>query len=180
MKVRDCGKYLGFVIGPGAADQDWERVMPFFSEMSRKICSLSLPKKASIMLYHMLALSKTQFIAQLRKPNKDAIKQELVAVKRLIGGPNNWVTPADLRMLCNELEIPFAVKSLEIMSQAAMLRTGLVTAVGWKQTHAQVVMDLDADECFLSHSLRYWIPKTSSFLLDEAISGFNEGEWNRE
>jgi hypothetical protein len=104
--IESFGRYLGFTIGPGAHNQDWQRVMPQLVEMTSKIYSLALPKKTAVMLYHMFALSKTQFIAQLRIPTLEALKAERAAVKKIIGGANNWVSPSDFRAICSALSYP--------------------------------------------------------------------------
>ena len=68
MKVQSSGKYLGIHLGPGAGDTDWDAALAALTDISDRIGRLGLPKHTAILMYHMFAISKTQFMAQVRTP----------------------------------------------------------------------------------------------------------------
>ena len=66
--VRPFGKYLGFMLGPGAKNQEWDSIMVRVLEVARFIKTLGLPKFQAFLLYQMIGVSQLQFVAQLRSP----------------------------------------------------------------------------------------------------------------
>ena len=177
IKIRDCGKYLGFLVGPGSGDKDWERVAAQLIEMAKTIKLLGLPKKAAFSLYHIFAVSKTQFIAQLRAPPEKVLIMEQGALRSIIGGPHNWISPESLCRISDEFNLPFTVRSFAHTSNAAMIRTALFTAVGWKRSHSEMMAAMQHEESFLLHPLHRWVPKTACFQIHQAIEQFDEKTW---
>ena len=74
--VRSFGKYLGFLLGPGAANQEWDTVFHKVSASAEFIKSLGLPKLAALTLYKMFGVSQIQHIAQIRSLPASAKKVE--------------------------------------------------------------------------------------------------------
>lgn len=89
-KVCSCAKYLGFLIGPGAGDQDWARVLDKICHTSKFIKGLGLPRFFVFSLFQMFGVSQLQFVAQLRVPSKTINGVDVRVVRDLIGGPGLW------------------------------------------------------------------------------------------
>ena len=51
--MSSCAKYLGFMIGPGAGNQDWDRVLGKVGQLSKFIRELGLLKFFSFSLFQM-------------------------------------------------------------------------------------------------------------------------------
>ena len=52
--VKSFGKYLGFLLGPGAANKEWDTVFQKVSDAAQFIKSLGLPKQSALMLYVLI------------------------------------------------------------------------------------------------------------------------------
>ena len=63
--IRDSGKYLGFMIGPGALSCELDSVGSKMFEITDLVKGLGLPQMQSIILYNVLALSKALFFPKV-------------------------------------------------------------------------------------------------------------------
>ena len=70
------------------------------------IKQLGLSMFMSICLYHMLCVSKVQFVAQLRAPPRKLAGVETKALRAILGGPGNRYTKDAVFTLKDESAFP--------------------------------------------------------------------------
>ena len=90
-EVCPCAKYLGCLIGPGADDQDWARVLDKICQTCKFIRGLDLSRFFASSLFQMLGVSQVQFVGQLRVPPETIHGVGVRVARDLIGGPGLWV-----------------------------------------------------------------------------------------
>ena len=88
--IRSYGKYLGFQVGPGADNIEWDKIKFDILKVAQLIKDLKLPALHSMLLFQMLGISKVQHVAQLRAPPSDIHKWELQAQRLVLSGPGSW------------------------------------------------------------------------------------------
>eukprot|EP00973_Karenia_brevis_P045684 6326358-Karenia_brevis.AAC.1 len=85
--VAYLAKYLGFFIGPGAGNKEWEDAFSKYFERCTYIANLGLPFFSRVILYRTLAVSTLAFPAQLRLPPRTTKKQQLKGISIIFHGP---------------------------------------------------------------------------------------------
>lgn len=123
MKVKDAAKYLGFFVGPGTEDKDWERVLGMLKSASRAIREAGLPRLKCFQSFLAYGVSHLIFISQLRRPPASILKLELQNIRDSIRGPGLWA-PAKLFYYLKELGLfHCALRACQPLCRACMLRT---------------------------------------------------------
>jgi hypothetical protein len=145
--IGSCAKYLGFFIGPGAGNQDWDRVLDKVCQLSKFIRELGLPKFFSLYLFQMFGVSQVQFVAQLRVPPKKIGAVDVKIVRDWIGGPGLWA-PCNLFRNLKSVGFPIEIVSLRVAARATLTRASLTTL----KSHRLWTDRLDNSSHFLSDS----------------------------
>jgi exonuclease III len=163
--IKPFGKYLGFLIGPGAKNQEWNHIMTRVLDIAHFIKSLGLPKLHSLMLYNMVGVSQLRFVAQLRVPPRALRRFEISAARAVIGGPGLWA-PMDLFYnLRSKCAFPIAVPAFDTVCATALLTTAINMKNSW-QWSIQVLRDssMEDDACPL-HPMSDWLQGCAAFSL---------------
>ena len=120
--VKSFGKYLGFMIGPGARGASWTKPLDKFVKRARQWATLHLGLFYNITIFRPFVSSVLAFIMQLEPlPDELGAKYEEV-LRRLAPGPGNWVTINDLTHLHADYFFPVEFPNLHWTAQAAKLR----------------------------------------------------------
>lgn len=175
--IKSYGKYLGFLIGPGAQNKEWDSIMPKVLETARFIKSLGLPKFHAFLLYQMLGTSQLLFVAQLRRPPRGLRRIELGAARAIIGGPGLWAPMRFFHHIQSQCKFPVAFPAFDTLCRATMIRTGLCTSPGWRANLRTLEANALELESNLVHPFAKWMEGCAVFMLREACSGFNLQEF---
>ena len=88
-RIEVKAKYLGDIIGPGSDKDGWSESLCKYLQRCRIVRSSGLTFMSKAILYKMLAISVTQFQAQLRMPPPSFRATERTGIFLSIGGPFN-------------------------------------------------------------------------------------------
>ena len=77
MQLADAAKYLGFYVGPGIDDKDWERVLDVLSRIDSSIRTAGLSRLKAFQSFLTYGVAHLYFVAQLRRPPESLRKLEL-------------------------------------------------------------------------------------------------------
>ena len=90
--IAEYGKYLGYLIGPGANDSSWREPASKYIDRCKYIRQLGLGFTLRLYLYKVLAASCTQFVAQLAQVPKWVLKlEEQVLTSSLVVPPIGFI-----------------------------------------------------------------------------------------
>jgi hypothetical protein len=92
MLFTKAAKYLGVVIGPEAAKQAWDEPLQKYVTRSKRWAQLSIGLNWSIKMYNAFVFSVLSFMAQFYEPTPEVLKEEELALRRLMPGPRKWIT----------------------------------------------------------------------------------------
>jgi hypothetical protein len=123
LRIAPVGKYLGFSSGPGKGDSSWDQPLAKYTQRVERWRGLGAGTQFATAAYNSLALSTLLFIAQLEKPPKGVLVGEECGVRRTLGGPGKWYIPQDAFFLKECYGQNKSFGSVEIITQAAQLRT---------------------------------------------------------
>ena len=90
------GKYLGFMIGPGKADESWIAPAAKFMARVRLWENQPLGLQYDALVYNTFAIPVLGYIAQLETPPEWLLTQEREAPRKAAKGPGGWAVPDDL------------------------------------------------------------------------------------
>ena len=154
--IKTFGKYLGFLVGPGAQNREWDKIGKELLETAQMVKNLGLPKFHAMVMYQMFGISKVQFIAQLRCPPKKLHRLERSASRLVIGGPGMWTPTNMLSSLKSHCHFPSDIKDLRTLCQSIMLRSAFCTLDNWNscfETACETKTDMESG---LVHSFPEW------------------------
>ena len=175
-KVCSCAKYLGFLIGPGAGNQDWVRVLDKIRQTSKFIRGLGLPKLFAFSLFQMFGVSQIQFVAQLRVPPKSIDGVDVSVVRDLIGGPGLWA-PCCLFRNFKVVGFPVEIQSLKVVSRATMARSGLVAL----RSHQALACSLDSSihcvSSYFIHPNKVWRDTCAVIEIQRAVKNITDSNF---
>jgi hypothetical protein len=123
LKIASDGKYLGFSSGPGKGDSSWDQPLSKYIQRVLRWRGLGAGTQFATAAYNSLALSTLLFIAQLENPPRRVLAGEESGVRRTLGGPGKWYIPQDAFFLKERYGQSKSFGSIEIITQAAQLRT---------------------------------------------------------
>jgi len=95
LAVKDCGTYLGFVIGPGKGSQSWEKPLARYTDRVRQWSKIGGGRHFATLAYNTFAISTLMFIGQLEQPPQDALNREKELVVSMYPGGTSWIIPSD-------------------------------------------------------------------------------------
>ena len=116
------GKYLGFWIGPGAGCQSWTKPLEKFEKRVLLWAKHNLGLLLTAITFNVFICSVLSFVMQLEDLPADFSSKLAWALRRLVPGPGNWATPADLCSLKEEFGFPSSFTNPVDLSLAAKLR----------------------------------------------------------
>ena len=90
--IRNCGKYLGFWIGPGAGKRSWDAPLVKYVDRCEYISSLGSGPFYTVFFYKMFALSVLSYVMQLSESPPASYEAEERIFRRTLKGPGNLVT----------------------------------------------------------------------------------------
>ena len=94
--VADRGKYLGFVVGPGAGYKSWDSALAKYDQRVRFWAAKGLGLFMTTSAYKIYIHSVLGFPAQLCSPPPDLLSRFQAALRRLVPGPGKWIPDRDL------------------------------------------------------------------------------------
>ena len=164
-----CGKYPGFIVGPGHGSRSWDKPLRKFVERVRSWDWARLGLHGAATVYNMLAVPVLMFVAQLETPPQAVLDAELWALRRVAPGPGRWILPRELWRLRSGFGFSFRFRSISWSALAAQAR------VAWQEAEAQGGLQIDArarafaqaqlDGEYLGRRVRWWHWYASSSLL---------------
>ena len=169
--LASCGKYLGYLIGPGAGDDSWRDPASKFIGRCRYIRQLGLGFSLSLYLYQVLAVYCMQFVAQLAQVPKWVLKLEKQGLEIITGGPSNRVRPQALSCLDDLAGFHFVVPSLELVCNATIARSALVSVQNWRECAAIMDGGWNDDDRALRPRLASWYEGSMAYALRDAYRG---------
>ena len=96
MPVADCGKYLGFMVGPGKKTQSWRDPNNKYVQRCRDWSGHGVGMHFHTVAYNTFAVSTLGYIGQLEVIAQETLALEASALRKTHKGPGEWATPDDL------------------------------------------------------------------------------------
>jgi hypothetical protein len=151
--VRNCAKYLGFLVGPGRSDEVWTKPAEKWRTRAKAWASAGVGLQFDALLYNVFCASVLTFLAQM-EPVPDCIHaQELPAMLHLAKGPTAWANASDLWRMGKDCSIGRSFHCIRARGQAAMLRT--YHFENWERPIREEVRDLIRCEAVTNQHDRY-------------------------
>ena len=133
ISIKTCGKYLGFVVGPGAVDSSWDNPSQKYLERARQWSSLKLGLFLNSQCYKIFVVSVLSYIMQLADDPRELSEQYAKALRLLAPGPGNWITTSDAAHLEKFYSFPGSFPDPQWLSLACKLRVISEVASDCKQ-----------------------------------------------
>ena len=152
--VKECGKLLGFFIGPGAEALQWRGVAEELRARSRYLASLNLAWSGVAPLYRSHVLSVTSHVLQLAPPSRELRQVESNCLAVVTKTPANAVPMAVLSRL-KEFGLSTNFLSIDIVGEAAAYRAMAGSGV-YPNMMAELARARASRYCNLSPYLRWW------------------------
>jgi exonuclease III len=156
-KIQDCGKLLGFYIGPGAGRLQFRDVIEELRTRARYLASLNLSWNGVAPLYRSHILSTTCHILQLAPPTLELRRAESSILAVVTKTPANAVPLMVLTRL-KDFGLKTDFMSIEVLGKAAAYRAMAGSAV-YPRMVAEVARARGSRETNLSPFLREWTRK---------------------
>jgi len=176
MKIAEVPKYLGFWIGPGTGDRDWDGIMDTLRNVGRAIRGAGLPRLMAFRSFLAYGVSHLIFVAQLRRPPKSFHELELQNIRDVIRGPGLWAPASFFYYLKDWGLFPCQLRAYESWCRATMLRTVLQTHWNWRELFKQLYDPscLRDDDLFV-FPYPQWKGRLAVSNYDAILSGFDVG-----
>lgn len=120
--VRRSAEYLGFMLGPGAGQDRWEKPFTKMRERAALWATAALGHYWATMAYNTFIASILGFRLQFEPLPDHWPRVEAELLRKLFPGPGNWASPADLRTQRRELGLPAEICDMQHVSLAARFR----------------------------------------------------------
>ena len=121
-QVKTCGKYLGFMLGPGKRDSSWTDVLEKYRSRSVVWSGPPVGLFRATQIYKTLVCSVLAFVCQLEEPPEAAILLESICMRKFALGPGNWISTLDLFHLQDLFGLPVSFPSIRTYALASKLR----------------------------------------------------------
>lgn len=89
-------RYLGFVIGPEAGSESWEKPLQKYISRVVRWSKRGLERLRNIHAYQLCTASVSDAVMQLEPDHPDLYNKNQWALREFALGPANWATLADL------------------------------------------------------------------------------------
>ncbi len=93
LRISNNAPYLGFSSGPGKGTSSWDGPFAKYTKRVDRWGGLEAGAQFATVAFNTLAFSTLLYIAQLEEPPEWVLRGEEVAVRTMIGGHGNWLTP---------------------------------------------------------------------------------------
>ena len=136
--IAPCGKYLGYVIGPGAGQDRWSKPLAKFESRVNFWAGLHLGMSMNIAAFNIYIVPVLEFTAQLFMVDNRVRRTVSWALRRLAAGPGTWVVQIDLENLKiygfrNEF------RTIELTARASKLRVVDTVARDTAKQHDEIL-----------------------------------------
>jgi hypothetical protein len=121
IRIDTKGKYLGFMIGPGAGEDSWNAPLRKFEKRLAAWQDNKCGLVWNSIYYNTFMVTTLEFIAQLADVPEKVEAAENAALRKLAPGPGTWITKGDLENL-DLFGIGQGFRTIEITGKAAKLR----------------------------------------------------------
>ena len=121
IRIENAGKYLGFLIGPGAGNKAWHGAMAKYMSRASSWSSMHLGLHFNMHAYRAFAAPVLSFLMQLEPDPIDLYDNFCKALHLLAPGPGNWVSPEDLTHLQSVYKFPLSFQDPRWVALAAKL-----------------------------------------------------------
>ena len=122
VSVARSARYLGFLVGPEAAEDSWAGPLAKFVRRCEEWRHQGLGMHLTGIAFNVFAHSVLQFVAQLMVPSAEVVQAEKEQILRLCVGPRHWLPwplPFYLREAFGGVS---SFKSIELVAQASHIR----------------------------------------------------------
>jgi hypothetical protein len=127
MLIKQAGKLLGILLGPGAADQRWTAAAAKFWTRSRDAKATTGGFMQALLHYRVFAVSVLQHLMSFTNVPKEAKHMENLALQGLTNSPFNTFPCGSVSSL-TDIGCPREAPNLTTTNTAALARTALTSA----------------------------------------------------
>ena len=121
-KVANCGKYLGYMTGPGKGSLSWQAPVAKYEKRGELWAPLPVGIFRGCQNYRTFVVSVLSFHMQLEDEPACLYTKELGVLRKFNPGPGNWFHQRDMFNLSRNYGFPVSFPSIRVMSLAAKLR----------------------------------------------------------
>lgn len=151
-EVVSCGKYLGYLIGPGAGAGVWSKALAKFNCRVTFWASLHLGVPFNVVAFNVIIVPVREFIAQLCDVDKGVSDAMDWAMRQLAAGPGTWATRRDLENLTS-YGFKDEFRTIENTARAAKMRI-IATVAKDEFNRSEEILLSQAES--LNRPLRSW------------------------
>ena len=165
---RNVVKYLGVLLGPGAAALAWVEVSTSYTECVKFLRDIDAGFTPTISLYNILCMSICSWVGSFHAPSRDLSTLESKSLQRLTHGPWNVFSKTSLFNL-KLFGLPVQFHSIHRSSIASKVRNGCATASHFMHTYKTLQDAFVADDRVLHYSCREWMLNCCNQSIYDAI-----------
>eukprot|EP00959_Pyramimonas_sp_CCMP1952_P355977 7455002-Pyramimonas_sp.AAC.1 len=122
MPLAECGKYLGFLVGPVKGEHSWDEPGKKYIQRCRDWGDQGMGLQYHTVAYNTFAVSTLGYIGQLEQVPAGILKLEEDGLKITHKGPHAWASPDDMWRLRESYGQSASCRSIRLASQASQLR----------------------------------------------------------
>jgi hypothetical protein len=115
------GKYLGFLLGPEAGEEGWNKPLAKFESRVRHWADMKLGMAMNAVAFNVYIVPVLEFVAQLLCVTERVRTAMGWAMRRLASGPGTWFMQRDLENLVS-FGLKAEFRTIEMTARAAKLR----------------------------------------------------------
>jgi hypothetical protein len=161
--IGDYAKYLGVLLGPGAANRQWDPVASKVLVRAADACFSGAGVVAKLRHFRLHGTTTVLFKAQFAPLNGTMRQAYRKAEQRLTGSP--WMAlPPDLLHSLVALGLPAELPDIGLLTIAAQLRVVASSATFWP-CFTEIEMAMNSDDVILHPPLTDWYKDSSLYLL---------------
>jgi len=137
--TQDVAEYLGFKLGPGSVDVQWNSIIRKAQDTTLRWASLQSGFLYNILACNVFILSLFSFVGQLSVAGKEVESFIDFLIRKMFAGPGNWLPP-DFLCHLNILGMPVSLKHLGNTIRASKIRVAF--------DHRQVIDEIGDDAAY--------------------------------
>lgn len=161
--IADFAKYLGMLIGPGAAATQWTPVASKVLVRAADACFAGIGIVARLRHFRLHGTTTVMYKAQFTPISADMRQAYRKAEQRLTGSP--WMAlPPDLLHSLRSLGLPVELPDIDMLTTAAQLRVVASSATFWA-CHDEIANVMNSDDVLLHPPLSNWHQRSMLFQL---------------
>jgi exonuclease III len=161
--VADLAKYLGMLIGPGAADAQWTPVASKVLVRAADASHAGIGIAAKLRHFRLHGTTTVMYKAQFASLSGELRLAYRKAEQRLTGSP--WMAlPPDLLHSLRALGLPAELPNIEILTEAAQLRIVSSSVTFWA-CQDEILKAMNSDEVLLHPPLSAWYERSILYQL---------------